>query len=113
LSNVKELARLMLDGLLQLAVENARERPDLSDRYASMAMRLSERTRVRLSKDWKHLICGSCGSFIYPGIGSRVRVVQRRAPHVVVTCLRCGCMKRYAIGKTPTSTEDKSPTSEY
>lgn len=100
---VKDLARQRIEGLFQLALESAKEHPELSDRYVEMALRLSERTRVRLPRGWKYFICGSCGGFLYPGIGSRVRVSQRRSPHVVVTCLRCGGVKRYAITDKPKS----------
>jgi ribonuclease P protein subunit RPR2 len=101
---VKDLARQRIEGLFQLALENAREHPELSDRYVEMAIRLSKRTRVRLPRSWKRLVCSSCGSFLYPGIGSRVRLAQRRSTHVVVTCLRCGGIKRYAIIDKQTKT---------
>ncbi|MDH5806464.1 MAG: ribonuclease P protein component 4 [Candidatus Methanomethylicaceae archaeon] len=96
---MKDIAIQRIEGLFKLAIENVKSNPSLSDRYVEMALEISKRTRVRIPKKWKYFICKSCHSFLYPGIRSRVRIVPRRSPHVVITCLICGEIKRYLIKK--------------
>lgn len=94
---MQDLARQRIDNLFNLAMKTARSRPDLSDRYVDMACRLSKRTKVRIPGMWKYFVCSSCHSFLYPGMTARVRTSPRRSPHTVVTCLRCGRIKRYPL----------------
>jgi len=94
---VQDLARQRIEQLFNLAIRTAHSRPDLSDRYVEMAQRLSERTRVRIPRRWKYFVCNSCNRFLYPGTTARVRIAQRRSPHTVITCLRCGGTKRYLL----------------
>jgi ribonuclease P protein subunit RPR2 len=96
---LKDLAQQRIDHLFSLAIGTAQSLPDLSDRYVEMAQRLSKRTRVKIPHKWKYFICGSCNRFLYPGTTARVRIAQRRSPHTVITCLRCGSKKRYPIKK--------------
>jgi len=105
---LKDLARQRIDHLFSLAIRTAHSRPDLSDRYVAMALKLSERTRVRLPRRWRYFVCRSCKRFLYPGTTARVRIQQRRSPHAVVTCLRCGEMKRYLLkGESKSKREGK------
>jgi ribonuclease P protein subunit RPR2 len=54
------------------------------------------------------MICRHCKSFIYPGVNSRVRVQQRREPHMVITCLVCGKITRIPL-KSRNPKEEKTP----
>jgi ribonuclease P protein subunit RPR2 len=96
---VKDLARQRINQLFEMASKVAPTRPELADRYVDMALRLSRRIKVRIPKEWKYFVCPSCRAFLFPGRSSRVRIQQKRSPHTVVTCLRCGGIKRYAIKK--------------
>ncbi|MGQ9760133.1 MAG: ribonuclease P protein component 4 [Candidatus Methanomethylicaceae archaeon] len=94
---IRDLAYQRIDNLFRLAELNIKSSPSLSDRYVEMALQISSRTKVRIPKRWKFFLCKSCHSFLYPGIRSRIRLSQRRSPHLVVTCLVCGAMKRYPL----------------
>jgi RNase P subunit RPR2 len=45
------------------------------------------------------MICRHCKSFIYPGVNCRVRVQQKREPHMVITCEVCGETTRIPLRK--------------
>lgn len=94
---VKDLAKQRIDQLFELALRVAPTRSELADRYVNMALRLSKRIKVRIPREWKYFVCPSCQAFLYPGRSARVRIQQRRNPHTVITCLRCGGIKRYTI----------------
>jgi len=90
MSNVKEIARQRISTLFRLAVETVNEAPDLAQRYVEIARKIAMRSRLRIPKEYRRLICRHCKSFIFPGVNCRVRIQPRREPHVVVTCLKCG-----------------------
>ena len=90
MSNVKEIARQRISTLFRLAVETVNEAPDLAQRYVEIARRIAMRSRLRIPKEYRRLICRHCKSFIFPGVNCRVRIQPKREPHVVITCLKCG-----------------------
>jgi len=94
---VQDISMQRIAHLFDLALENAVEHPNLSDRYIQMAVRIAQRTRVRIPRSYKRFLCKSCMAFIYPGTTARVRINQRRSPHLTVTCLRCKAIRRYSI----------------
>ncbi|MCS7098049.1 MAG: hypothetical protein NZ922_03605 [Candidatus Methanomethyliaceae archaeon] len=96
---IHDLAVQRIEQLFKLAIDNFKLNPHLSDRYVKMAIEISMRTRTKIPKKWKYFICRSCNSFLYPGIRARIRIKPRRSPHIVVTCLVCGAMRRYLIKK--------------
>lgn len=96
---MKDLAIQRIEGLFKLAMDNIKSNPSLSNRYVEMALEISKRTKVRIPGKWKYFVCKSCHSLLYPGISSRVRIISRRSPHIVITCLICGEVKRYLIKK--------------
>ena len=90
MSNVKEIARQRIQTLFRLAVETVNEAPDLAQRYVEIARRIAMRSRLRIPKEYRRMICRHCKRFIFPGVNCRVRVQPKREPHVVITCLNCG-----------------------
>lgn len=89
-NKVREIALGRIKRLFNLAFEMLDKRPDLSQRYIEIARRISMRTRTRIPKENRLLICRHCKKFIFPGVSSRVRIQPRREPHIVITCLYCG-----------------------
>jgi len=83
--------------LFGLAKEKVREEPALAQRYAVIARKIAMRAKLRLPREYRRLVCRHCKSFIYPGVNCRVRVQQRREPHVVITCLVCGKHMRISL----------------
>ncbi|MEM2104618.1 MAG: ribonuclease P [Candidatus Bathyarchaeia archaeon] len=87
---VKRIAKHRIQTLFRLAVEICNQDPLLAQRYVDIARRVAMAAKVRLPKEYRRMICRRCKSFILPGVSSRVRIKQRREPHVVITCLKCG-----------------------
>jgi ribonuclease P protein subunit RPR2 len=85
--------------LFELAREVFVEEPELAQRYVDLARKIGMHYKVRLPAEYRRMICRHCKSFILPGVNCRVRVQQRRRPHLVVTCLNCGEHMRIPIGK--------------
>ncbi|MEM1589081.1 MAG: ribonuclease P [Candidatus Bathyarchaeia archaeon] len=93
----KRIAKQRIQTLFRLAIEIHREDPQLAQRYVDIARRVAMAARVRLPTEYRRLVCRHCKSFILPGVSSRVRIKQRREPHVVITCLKCGGYMRIPL----------------
>ncbi|MCS7115091.1 MAG: ribonuclease P [Nitrososphaerota archaeon] len=89
-TTVKRIAMQRIRTLFLLARETYHEDPDLAQRYVNIARRIAMAAKVRLPKEYRRQVCRNCKGFILPGVNCRVRIKQRREPHVVITCLRCG-----------------------
>jgi ribonuclease P protein subunit RPR2 len=87
---VKRIARQRIQTLFLLARETYHEDPSLAQRYVDIARKIAMAAKIRLPKEYRRQVCRHCKSFILPGVSCRVRIKQRREPHVVVTCLKCG-----------------------
>jgi len=90
MAETRQIAMQRIRTLFRLAKEAVREEPALAQRYAQIARKIAMRAKLRLPVEYRRLICRHCKSFIYPSVNCRVRVQQRREPHVVLTCLICG-----------------------
>ena len=55
--------------------------------------------RIRLPVDFRRQTCKSCNALLVQGFNCRVRVKQKREPHVVITCLNCGNQTRIMLRK--------------
>lgn len=89
---------------IEILMENAFKRmlehdEGLAQRYVYLARRISMKSRVRIPRRWKIFICRGCKKLMVPGLNCRVRVQRRRNPHVVLTCLMCGHVKRFNYKK--------------
>ena len=90
MSKAKQIALQRIHTLFRLARETIHEDPELAQRYVEIARKIAMRTRLRLPKEYRRMICKHCKSFILPGVNCRVRIQPKREPHMVVTCLNCG-----------------------
>jgi ribonuclease P protein subunit RPR2 len=97
MNETRQIALQRIHSLFRLAKEKIREEPQLAQRYAEIARKIAMRAKLRLPKEYRRMICRHCKSFIYPGVNSRVRVQQKREPHMVVTCLVCGKITRIPL----------------
>ena len=95
----KRIAMQRIQTLFRLAKETLREDPSLAQHYVDLARKIAMAAKVRLPREYKRQICRYCKSFILPGVNCRVRVKQRREPHVVMTCLNCGKQTRLPMKK--------------
>ena len=87
-----DLAGQRIQRLFTLAALAYSERPDLADRYVDIARRISMRHRVSIPRELKRNVCKQCYSYLKPGSNARVRTDGR---NVVITCLKCGGIRRY------------------
>ena len=97
--NTKRIAMQRIQTLFRLAKETFHEDPSLAQRYVDLARKIAMAAKVRLPREYKRQVCRHCKSFILPGVNCRVRVKQRREPHVVITCLNCGKQTRLPTKK--------------
>ena len=94
---IKRIAMQCVRTLFHLARETVHEDPALAQRYVDIARKVAMAAKVRLPKEYRSQICRHCKSFILPGVNCRVRIKQRREPHIVITCLNCGKQMRIPL----------------
>jgi len=93
----KRIAIRRIQSLFHMANEIFYEDPPLAQRYVDIARKIAMAAKVHLPIEYKRQVCKHCKSFILPGVNCRVRVKQRREPHVVITCLNCGRQMRIPL----------------
>jgi ribonuclease P protein subunit RPR2 len=99
MNSTKQIALQRVHTLFHLAKEAIHEDPELAQRYVKIARRIAMKTKLRLPKEYRSLICRHCKSFIYPGVNCRIRIQQKREPHMVITCMNCGKHTRLPLRK--------------
>ncbi|MEM0215972.1 MAG: ribonuclease P [Candidatus Bathyarchaeia archaeon] len=98
-STTRQIAMQRIRTLFQLARQIYAQNPALAQRYVDIARRIAMAARIRLPREFRRQVCRHCKGFILPGVSCRVRIKQRREPHVVITCLKCGGYMRIPLGK--------------
>jgi ribonuclease P protein subunit RPR2 len=98
-AETRRIAMQRVQTLFDLAQETIDVDPSLAQRYVAIARRIAMAARVHLPREYRRQVCRHCKSFILPGVNCRVRLEQRREPHVAITCFKCGKQMRISIGK--------------
>ena len=93
----KQIALQRIHNLFRLAKEVVHEDPELAQRYVKIARKIAMGTKLQLPKEYRHLVCRHCKSFILPGVNCRIRIQSKREPHMVITCLNCGKHSRMPL----------------
>jgi ribonuclease P protein subunit RPR2 len=83
--------------LIDSAISNARTDPDLSQRHASLARRISTKYKIRMPYYLRIVFCKKCKSFIAPGINSRIRLGRTSVKSIRISCNLCGHTYRKII----------------
>jgi ribonuclease P protein subunit RPR2 len=83
--------------LIDSAISNARTDPDLSQRHASLARRISTKYKIRMPYHLRMVFCKKCKSFITPGINSRIRLGRTSVKSIRISCNLCGHTYRKII----------------
>jgi ribonuclease P protein subunit RPR2 len=83
--------------LIDSAISNARTDPDLSQRHASLARRISTKYKIRMPYHLRMIFCKKCKSFIAPGINSRIRLGRTSVKSIRISCNLCGHTYRKII----------------
>jgi len=93
-SNVKQIARQRILILFEQAKKVCKADPKLAMQYVASARKIAMAAKIRLPIEFKRETCKECNSLFVQGVNCRVRIKQKREPHVVVTCLNCGNQTR-------------------
>jgi ribonuclease P protein subunit RPR2 len=83
--------------LIDSAISNARTDPNLSQRHASLARRISTKYKIRMPYHLRMVFCKKCKSFIAPGINSRIRLGRASVKSIRISCNLCGHTYRKII----------------
>ena len=83
--------------LIDNAITNARTDPELSQRQASIARRISTKYKIRMPYYLRMVFCKKCKSFIAPGINSRIRLGRTSIKSIRISCNLCGHTYRKII----------------
>lgn len=101
----REIALERMKILVQTAISNARSDPELSQKQAQIARRISTKHKVRMPYELKLAFCKKCKLFIAPGINSKIRMGRTSIKSVRISCNFCGHTYRKIIPKTSSSTK--------
>ena len=85
----KEIATKRIEILFTNAVSNARLEPDLAERQALLAKKISMKYKIKMPYEIRSCFCKKCKKFIVPGINARVRVGRSNVKSIRITCNFC------------------------
>ena len=96
-SSTKQIARQRVQILFERAEAARKNNPALSSHYVAMARKIAMAAKIRIPTEIRRRMCKKCNSYLVYGENCRVRVRQKREPHVVITCLKCGSQTRIML----------------
>jgi ribonuclease P protein subunit RPR2 len=110
-TGIKQIAQQRIAILFEQAQKVGRKNPELAAQYVASARRIAMAARIHLPLEFRRRTCKECNALFVHGVNCRVRVKQKREPHVVVTCLNCGKQTRYMTKKKvqKSSEQDNNP----
>ena len=94
---VYKIAMERMQILIDSAMTNARADPELSQRQALIARRISTKYKIRMPYHLRMVFCKKCKSFIAPGINSRIRLGGSSVKSIRISCNLCGHTYRKII----------------
>ena len=97
--SVRQIVLERMEILIQNAVSNARIDPELAQRQASLAKKLSTKHRVRMPYHIRMNFCKKCKKFIAPGVNARIRLGRSSVKSIRITCGFCNHTYRKIISK--------------
>jgi|SRR5579883_3374565 len=83
--------------LIKNATSNARVHPELAQRQAMLAKRLSTKYRIRMPYELRIHYCKKCKQFIVPGFTARIRIGRSNVKSIRITCNFCNHTYRKII----------------
>ncbi|MBT5200994.1 MAG: RNase P subunit [Thaumarchaeota archaeon] len=96
-SRVREIAMERMQILIDSAITNVKINPELSQRQAFLARRISTRHKIRMPYPLRMVFCKKCKSFITPGLNSRIRMGRSSVKSIRISCNLCGHTYRKII----------------
>ena len=94
---IRKIALERMQILIDNAISNARTNPELSQRHAQLARRISTKYNIRMPYVLRIVFCKKCKSFIAPGINSKIRLGRASVKSIRITCNLCGHTYRKII----------------
>ncbi|MBN2228094.1 MAG: ribonuclease P [Candidatus Thorarchaeota archaeon] len=91
------LAKARIEILWENALREVELHPNTAREQMLNARKIAQRARIKVPREISRRICRECGSILIPGDTCRIRIRHNRAKHVVVTCLKCGKIKRFYV----------------
>ena len=91
---IKQIARQRIQRLFTEAKAIGKTDPKRAAEYVHSARKIGMAARIRMPVEFRRQTCKNCNALLVQGLNCRVRVKQKREPHVVVTCLNCGNQTR-------------------
>ncbi len=98
-TSVKQIALQRIEVLFKQAEEVCKTNPLLAEEYVQSARKVAMSARFSLPAEFRRRFCKNCNSLLVQGFSCRVRLQQKREPHIVVTCLNCGNQSRILLRK--------------
>jgi ribonuclease P protein subunit RPR2 len=98
-NNIKQIAKQRIELLFAQAKKVRKTDPQMATQYVTNAKRIAMAARLRLPIEFRRQTCKQCNTLFVHGVNCRVRVKQKREPHVVITCLNCGNQTRILLQK--------------
>ncbi|MFP6577843.1 MAG: RNase P subunit [Candidatus Nitrosopelagicus sp.] len=95
----KKIALERMYILVKIAISNARSDPNLAEKQANLARRISTRYRIRMPYELRINFCKKCKKFIVPGINSRIRIGRTHLKSIRITCNFCEHTYRKVIAQ--------------
>ena len=95
----KKIALERMYILVKTAISNARSDPNLAEKQANLARRISTRYRIRMPYELRINFCKKCKKFIVPGINSRIRIGRTSLKSIRITCNFCEYTYRKVIAQ--------------
>ena len=96
---VRKIALERMQILINSAISNARTNPEISQRQAQLARRISTKYNIRMPYDLRIVFCKKCKSFIAPGINSKIRLGRASVKSIRISCNLCGHTYRKIISQ--------------
>tara|TARA_B100001750_G_C15291832_1_gene487726 strand:- start:431 stop:742 length:312 start_codon:yes stop_codon:yes gene_type:complete len=96
----KEIATKRMKILYNNAVLSARNNPELAQRQALIAKKISMKFKIKMPFELHSSFCKKCKKFIVPNISSRVRVGQNNVKSICITCNFCSHTYRKIIKRS-------------
>jgi ribonuclease P protein subunit RPR2 len=98
-TSVKQIARQRIQILFEQAKLVCKSNPQLATQYVKSVRKIAMAAKIRLPVEFKRETCKSCNALFVQSINCRVRIKQKREPHIVITCLNCGNQTRILLSK--------------
>lgn len=96
----KKIALERMYILVKIAISNARSDPNLAEKQANLARRISTRYRIKMPYELRINFCKKCKKFIVPGINSRIRIGRTHLKSIRITCNFCEHTYRKVIAQS-------------